>query len=202
MGLLLYSIFALILLALLRKYIRGPKAKRTSMKNKIIVITGSSDGIGKEQAFQLLEDGAIVVFACRSESKTKKTFEEIKLLKNSEDCLKRAHFIQLDLKSFKSVNYFINELKSRFNKIDILVNNAGLAASSFEITEDGLESMIQTNHYSHLKLTLGLLDLFDKTEGRVINVSSLAHNFSNYDTTIKTNFKKDQDQYKDYFFIR
>lgn len=201
MGLLLYSIIALIVLTLVRKYIKGPKAKRTNMKNKVVVITGSSDGIGKEQAFQLLEDGAIVIFACRSESKTKKAFEEIKSLKNSEDCLKRAHFIQLDLKSFKSVNYFINQFKSKFNKIDILVNNAGIAASSFEITEDGLESMIQTNHYSHVKLTLGLLDLFDKTEGRIINVSSLAHNFSNYDTTIKKNFGKDKDQYKDYFFI-
>ena len=199
MGIFIYSAVILLIIYLIRKFIEGNKANKKSMKNKVIIVTGASDGIGKAQALQLLEDGANVIFACRNESKTRKVMQKIKYLRNSDDCYKRAHFIKLDLTSFKSVDSFINEFKRKFDSLDILVNNAAIAASIFELTEDGLESTIQTNHYSHVKLTLGLLDMFNKTEGRIINVSSLGHKFSNYDTSIKESFRKDQDQYRNYF---
>ena len=76
------------------------------------------------------------------------------------------------------------------------MNNAEYLATKFELTKDGLESMIQTNHYSHVMLTLLLINNFDKVEGRIINLSSLAHTFANYENTLKNQFPKEKDQYE------
>lgn len=197
----IYFTAFLILLYLLRKYVKGKKATRKPMKNKIVIITGASDGIGKETAIQLLEDGAKVILACRDEKKTQGVLAEISKKPFGKELIANATYIHLDLSSFKSVDKFTAEFKSRFTQVDILVNNAGYAASKFELTEDGIEKMIQTNHYSHVKLTLNLLDYFNKQEGRVINVSSIAHNFSNYKDRLFKSFTKDQDQFKDLMYI-
>ena len=193
----------IFILYLLRKFFKGGRTKRTSIEGKTIIITGSSDGIGKETAFNLLEDGATVIFACRDKEKTMKVIEETKNLKNGKECFKRSFFIQLDLASFKSVDSFINEFKSKFNILDILINNAGYSTAVYKETEDGLEAMSQTNHFSHVRLTLGLLDYFNKNEGRILNISSMAHAYSNFEKTIKTNFSKAKghNQYKDSFSI-
>lgn len=198
MELVIYLIVAIILLYFTRKFLKGPKAARTSMKGKIIVITGASSGIGKEAAIQLLEDEATVIFACRDKSKTLKVIDEI-VNKVGKSSAQRAIFMHLELTSFESVDSFVKEFKSKFNSIDILINNAGYIAHKYELTNNKIEAMAQTNHYSHVKLTLGLLDNFNASEGRIINVSSLAHNFSNYDTHIKTCFGPDKDQFKDFF---
>ena len=93
--------------------------------------------------------------------------------------------------------YFVSIFKKKFDHLDVLVNNAGYIATDFVLTEDGLEASIQTNHYSHVLLSMLLLDYFNKTDGRIINVSSIGHLFSNYDTTLKTSFSKETgDQYK------
>lgn len=203
MYILYFAILAIVLIYL-RKYFKGGRTTRTSMKGKVIVITGSSDGIGKECAFNLLEDGASVVFACRDEKKTNKVIEEVKNLRNGNECYKRSYFIHLDLSSFKSVDKFITEFKNKFDCIDILMNNAGYTATTYKETNDGLEAMSQTNHFSHVKLSLGLLDYFNKKEGRIINVSSMAHEFSNYENTYKSHFSKamGHDQYKDFFSVK
>lgn len=196
----IYLIVGIALLYLLRKFLKGPKAIRVNMKGKVVIITGASSGIGKETAIQLLEDEATVVFACRDKKKTLQVIENIvnKVGKSSQE---RAIFMELELSSFSSVDKFVAEIKSKFNSIDILINNAGYIAHKYEITNDKIEAMAQTNHYSHVKLTLGLLDLFKSSEGRIINVSSLAHNFSNYATHIKTCFGPDKDQFKDFFTV-
>lgn len=201
MYLLIILFFIFLICFLLRWFIKGPMATRRNMKDKVVIITGSSSGIGKESAFSLLEDGATVIFACRNKSKTQDVINQTKTLKNGEECFKRSHFIKLDLTSFKSVDNFVKEFKAKFNRLDILMNNAGLINSKFDLTEDGLESMVQSNHYSHVRLTMALLDSFNQEEGRIINVSSMGHMLSNYSTHLKTNFSKSQghDQFKSFF---
>lgn len=205
-----YSMYNIIILSFiiyfLRQYFRGCKANRKSMKNKLIIITGCSSGIGKATALQLLEDGATVIFACRNKEKTMNIInKETKHLINSKECKDKAYFIHLDLSSFKSVNDFVKEFKNKFYDknihLDILINNAGLATTIYKETEDGLEYMSQTNHFSHVLLTLKLLDYFNKNEGKIINVSSYAYNFSNYKKTLKSCFSKEagHNQYKDLF---
>jgi len=169
-------IITLILLKLLRKYFNGPMYKGIKDVNKkIIIVTGSSAGIGKETAFDLLDNGATVIFACRDEKKTIAVINEIRNLEVRE----RAIFMKLDLCNIESVNDFAKEFKSYYNKLDILVNNAGGLADTFYLTQDNIELSLQSNHIGHMALTFLLLDIMSK-EGRVINVSSIGHRRSSY----------------------
>jgi NAD(P)-dependent dehydrogenase (short-subunit alcohol dehydrogenase family) len=59
--------------------------------------------------------------------------------------------------------------------VDVLVNNAGVARMELELTADGLERTMATNHLGHFVITLGLLDRLRAAGGRVINVSSEGH---------------------------
>jgi len=193
------SVVSIIFLYLLRQHFKGPRAKPTNMEGKIVIITGSSAGIGKENAFELLKNGATIIFACRDEKKTMKVIEKTKEIPQGQyktSAFERSIFMKLELTSFESVKKFAQELKAKFNKVDILLNNAGYVTMTYNLTKDNLEAMIQTNHHSHVLLTYLLLDVLDKTEARVINVSSIGHSFSNYDTKLKEEFGVGKDQYK------
>lgn len=90
----------------------------------------------------------------------------------------------MDLTSFKSVVEFVNDFSKKFEKLDLLINNAGIINDKLIFTEDNLEITMQTNHISHFALT-GLLLRFLKQsdDPRIINLSSVAHNWinNNYD---------------------
>jgi retinol dehydrogenase-12 len=149
------------------------------MKGKIVIITGSSSGIGKVNARHLLEDGAEVIFACRNRGKTLKVIE--KICRKNNEMINRAHFMELNLSSFKSVIKFSNEFKSKFKTLDILVNNAGAyPPKDLVLSDDQIEIMFQSNHLSPMVLTLSLLECFKSDNGRIINVSSFAHIQSDY----------------------
>ena len=146
------------------------------MSGKLIIITGASSGLGKFTALELVSKGAKVIFACRNESKTIKIFNEI-----PEENRPFAIFEQVDLSSFQSVIDFTERIKNNYEKIDILMNNAGNAPDNFRITEDGFESCIEGNFLGHVVLTYLLLDHMN-INGRIINLSSIAHNFCFFDS--------------------
>lgn len=162
---------------------------KKNMSGKIVIVTGSSSGIGKETAYQLLEDGATVIFACRNEKKTLTMMK--KLEQNNKEIMKRAHYINLDLGSFNSVIKFVKEFKNKFSKIDILINNAGAFPIDFSLSEDNLDYTLQSNHLSIVALTELLLDHFDKNEGRIINVSSFAHGLADWSVMEIAKLEKD-----------
>lgn len=172
-----------IILILGRFYFKGRKATRKNMSGKVIIVTGASAGIGKESAFQLLKDGATVIFACRSKTKTLYVIEETKIL--GGNCFDRAIFMQLDLASYNSVDSFALHFKARFDKLDILLNNAGIDMVNYVKTMDGNEMTLQTNHLGHVRLTMQLLELMKDKEARIINVASYAHHFSSLSNYVK-----------------
>lgn len=174
-----YIISLIIGLVIIRYFVNGPRtsAKR-DMKDNIVIITGSSAGIGKETARDLLNKGAKVVFACRDKTKTLNVIKQI----TNESNKNNASFMQLNLSSFKSVAEFVNEFSKKFDKLDLLINNAGVFIEKLILTEDNLETDIQTNHISHFALTGLLLKFLKKSDDpRIINVSSDAHLYSDYD---------------------
>jgi NAD(P)-dependent dehydrogenase (short-subunit alcohol dehydrogenase family) len=196
-----YSYILIALMAyLLRRFLNGPFSKhRRNMKGKVIIITGSSAGLGKESALQLLNDGADVVFATRDKSKTFQILDTL-----SKENRERAHWIHLDLCSLKSVDSFVEGFRAIFSKVDILMNNAGGLPSEYCITDDNIDSWMQANHISHMYLTYLLIDNFDKEEGRIINVSSVTHKIADFTENSVEKIMGDEGHVRTYYnsFLR
>lgn len=131
---------------------------------KNIVITGASDGIGKEAARQLSELGHNVILVGHSAGKTKKV----------ADALGAAYYIA-DFTKLSDVRKLANDLRNDFKRIDVLVNNAGGIFGKRKLTVDGHEKTMQVNHLAHFLLTNLLMDILIKNKASVINTSSIAN---------------------------
>jgi len=141
-------------------------------KMKRVLITGATDGIGKQTAFDLAENGFEVIVHGRDENKAVAVADEIKNRTGNEN----VSSIVADLSSLKNVRKMGEEILSRFDKLDVLINNAGVFMKRRTLTPDGFEMTFAVNHLAHFLLTNILLPLIKASEeGRIINVSSMAH---------------------------
>ena len=169
-------IIIIILYFIISNHLLAGKCKIShDMSGKLIIVTGSSSGIGKYTALELVSKGAKVIFACRNEEKTRKVLEEV-----NQENRHLAIFEKIDLSSFQSVIDFAQRIKENYEKIDILMSNAGNAPDNFRITEDGFESCIEGNFLGHVVLTYLLMEHMNEN-GRIINLSSIGHNYCFFD---------------------
>ena len=141
-------------------------------------------GLGKYAMLDLVSSGAKIIMGCRSEVKAKEA-----IISLTEEQKKQVDFIRLDLCDFQSIVSFVKQIKEKYPKIDILMNNAGAQPTKFNVTKDGFESFIQGNYLGMALLSNLLLKHFNENEGKIINVSSIAHfwsdlNESNYDVLL------------------
>ena len=139
--------------------------------SKIILITGSTDGIGKIAATKLANDGHQIILHGRNAEKLSKVVNEIKAISGNENITSYvADFSKLgDVKSMSA------KIKEDLKSIDILVNNAGIFKASNPITESGLDIRMVVNYLAPFVLTNDLLPLLQQSENpRVINLSSAA----------------------------
>ena len=136
-------------------------------KNKNIIITGGSDGIGLAAVEQLLEyDNNIFIVGKNAEKGNK----IINKFKNS-----KIEFFQCDLSEDEQVKDLIKKF-NKLNKIDTLINNAGAYFIKREVNSKNIEKTFALNHLSYFRLSLGLLEKLEQSkEGRIINVASNAH---------------------------
>lgn len=145
-------------------------------KGKIVIVTGSSSGIGLEAARLLASKNATVIIAVRNQVKGNSAVNKIKGQHKNAN----VHFLELDLADLSSVRSFAKIFKEKFNKLDLLINNAGVMMPPYGKTKDGFELQFGTNHLGHFALTGLLIDLLKKTEGsRIVNLASNAHKFGN-----------------------
>jgi retinol dehydrogenase-13 len=172
LSLLIILIILIVLIYLIGKWANGPlNPIKKDLTGKLIIITGSSDGIGLETAKDLLKSNAKVIFACRNKAKTEGIINTF-----PENLKKNSIFVQLNLESFKSISNFVKEIKSKFQKIDVLINNAGISSwNKAYKTEDEYVNVYQTNYLGSVLLTLLLLDHFNEKESKIINLSSIEH---------------------------
>lgn len=146
--------------------------KKNQIPGKVVVITGANTGIGKETAVELAARGAKVYMACRSVERGEAARKEVIERSGSQNVYLR----QLDLGSLKSIRKFAQDFIADETRLDILINNAGIMACPQNLTEDGFESQLGTNHLGHFLLTTLLLDLIKRSApARIIVLSSLAH---------------------------
>ena len=134
-----------------------------------VLITGANSGIGLAAATEFARRGWHVYAAARSPQRGQAAVSQIQ--KDSGSIA--VELLELDLTSFASVRRAADELLERTERLDVLVNNAGLTLNERTLTDDGHETMMQTNHYSHVLLTSLLLPkLLESDDARVVNVSS------------------------------
>ena len=149
-----------------------------SQKGRVVIVTGSSSGIGYETARVLANKQASVIIAVRNLDKGNKALA--KILQQNKDA--DVKVMELDLANLASVKNFAENFQKNYSRLDLLINNAGVMIPPYSKTTDGFELQFGTNHLGHFALTGQLLELLINTEGsRIVNVSSGAHNFGKID---------------------
>ncbi|MDD3284675.1 MAG: SDR family NAD(P)-dependent oxidoreductase [Patescibacteria group bacterium] len=139
-------------------------------KNKLVLITGGSSGIGKATAIMFAKNSANIIITYKKNKKgADETINEIKNLG------KTAFAVKVDLTNEKQIKKFINIVIKKFGKIDILVNNAGIYLNGDEWNKSSniwLRS-IEQNLISTMNISKHVIEIFLKQKnGVMINISS------------------------------
>ncbi len=147
-----------------------------SLRDRVVVVTGASDGIGRAAVRQYANAGARVVMVGRNEAKTRAAANAIMTETGRRDIT----WAIADLSRQDAVRDLATRLREAHPQIHVLANNAGAMFLERQETVDGLEQTFALNHLSYFTLTLLLLpSLYAAAEtgraARVINVSSRAH---------------------------
>jgi len=151
---------------------RWTAADVPDQSGRTAVVTGASGGLGLETAEVLAARGATVVLAGRDLRKTEWAADRIRSAAAGASVLT----VHLDLASLASVREAAEQIRDACPRLDLLINNAGVMAIPREVTEDGFERTLATNHLGHFALTGLLLGRLLDTEGsRVVTVSSNGH---------------------------
>ncbi len=149
-----------------------------NLKGKRILVTGVSAGLGVETARTLVAHGADVVGAARDLNKARRATAEVS--KAAVETGAAFELLELDLASLKSVRAAADKLVSDGRLFDVVIANAGVMATPLGKTEDGFETQFGTNHLGHFVFVNRIAKLI-KEGGRLVNLSSAGHRFSNVD---------------------
>jgi NAD(P)-dependent dehydrogenase (short-subunit alcohol dehydrogenase family) len=133
-------------------------------QTKNIVITGGTDGMGKETALHLLKEGANVVVIGSTSAKGERFLAEAQQI-GAKD---RATFIQADLSSIHENQRVIEAISARFEALDVLMFFAVRYPHQYLETRDGLEMIFATYYLSRYILSHGLRDLLEQSQAPVI----------------------------------
>ncbi|KAG8484000.1 hypothetical protein CXB51_023244 [Gossypium anomalum] len=147
--------------------------------NLTALVTGGASGIGLETSRVLALRGVHVIIGARN----MKAANEAKNKIVRENPRARIDVLELDLCSTTSIRSFADNFIALHLPLNILINNAGIMFCPFQLSQDGIEVQFATNHIGHFLLTNLLLDTMKNTvkatgiQGRIVNLSSIAHNY-------------------------
>ena len=153
------------------------KTRRASLlskaiRNKVVVVTGATAGIGEDAAIKLAKAGAIVILAARTPEKLDATLAKIK----SDGG--KAFAYSCDISDLADCDRFVKTVLDQHGHVDVLVNNAGRSIRrslkySFERFHD-FERTMQLNYFGAVRLIMGFAPLMlERKSGQIINVSSI-----------------------------
>lgn len=138
-------------------------------RDRVVLITGASGGIGRATAMAFARDGARVVLAARNCGKLREAEREITSAGGS------AHSVPCDVRDHRSVNALIESAVEKFGALHILINNAGIGLYSpvEMLTKESLDEIMETNLYGPIYAVQAALPHLRKTRGQIVNISSI-----------------------------
>jgi NAD(P)-dependent dehydrogenase (short-subunit alcohol dehydrogenase family) len=154
-----------------------------NLENKIILVTGATDGIGNGLALEMARKGAGVLLHGRDPDRLAKTLADIKTKTHSDN----LETYVADFSSLEDVRRLAANVTDRHQRVDVLVNNAGIGRGprgqqSREISQDNFELRFQVNHLAPFLLTHLLLPLLrDHAPARIVNVASASQDSIDFD---------------------
>ncbi|WP_419862308.1 SDR family NAD(P)-dependent oxidoreductase [Candidatus Palauibacter sp.] len=152
---------------------------------KVVLVTGSTSGLGRELALRLGARGDHVIVHGRNEERGAEIVDAINAAGPGS-----ARFYRADFASFAEVRTLAETLLADYDRMDILINNAGFGSAPDErwVTEDGHEYRFQVNYLSTFLLTHMLMPrLLESTPSRIVNVSSGAQTPIDFDDVMIEN---------------
>lgn len=142
------------------------------MHRRNMLITGSTDGIGKETAKRLAAEGHNIWLHGRNQAKVEQCICEIFNVTGNN----HLEPLVADFTSLREVKRMSLDLVKQTEYLDVLINNAGMMTDFKEFSSDGFEKTFQINYLSPFLLTNELLPLLrESTQGRIVHVSSMIH---------------------------
>lgn len=149
-----------------------------AMKDKVVVITGATSGIGEVAADRLAQKGARIVFVARDRARGEEMQKHLHAV--AGHATHTVHYA--DLSGLSEQKRVAKEIADSEPQIDVLINNAGAIFTSREVTADGLEKTFAVNHMAYFVMTNILLDRIKATPGaRIVSTASTAHRFGKLD---------------------
>ena len=149
------------------------------------ILATFSSGLGYYTSLILAKAGGTIILACRSHDRCEAAKAQI----SAEVPLSSIDSMQLDLSSYTSVQNFAAAYIKKHGNVDVLINNAGIMAPpTREVTDDGNELQIATNHLGPFLLT-GLLFPYLNQNARIISHSSVIHFLSYYNNFPQENIQ-------------
>ena len=143
-------------------------------KNKTVLITGASSGIGKQTAIEFAKLGANLILVARRK-------EKLDELANELEKFNVTTFVcQCDVSEKSQVKEMSKAVLEKFDSIDVLVNNAGFAiyGSVKDLSVDEIESQMETNYFGMMYCIKNFLpSMLEKKSGHIVNVASVAASF-------------------------
>ena len=147
-----------------------------SLKDKVAVVTGASQGIGRETALALAEAGAKVVVAARNEEKLAALAGAIAAAGGE------AFALKMDVADAEQVKAGFKQVIEKLGRLDILVNNAAVTRDglAMRMKKDDWDAVLQTNLTgAHLCIQQALPTMMKARAGRIINISSIVAQMGN-----------------------
>lgn len=153
---------------------RDPLICTDDFKNKLVVISGATAGIGRLTARKFASMGANLLCINRNQQKSEALKAEIE----SEFDV-RCDYILADLSKFEDIYRCAEELNRIENPIDVLIHNAGVYLTKRELTPEGLDKVFMVHHLSSFIINVELSEkLISQESARIILVGSEGHRFA------------------------
>ena len=148
-------------------------------RDKVVVVTGGANGIGKAIAWEYGHQGATVIFCDNNEE----AGTDLQQRMNEENL--KGYYYKIDLEAIQEIEKMIQYILSKFQKVDILVNNAGVFESKAicDVTVSDWDRIMNINLRSMFFCSKEFIKFNPKTSyGRIVNITSTRQKMSEGDT--------------------